>query len=68
MSRLANTLPSGFVRIHRSAIVSVPHVRETRDLPNRELEVVLDTGARLRASRTHADALRRALGALATHH
>jgi DNA-binding LytR/AlgR family response regulator len=66
MSRLSTGLGRGLVRIHRSTIVNVARVRETVSLPNRELEVTLHNGVRLRASRTYADGLRAALGAGAT--
>lgn len=61
MSRLSTGLGRGLVRIHRSTIVNVARVRETVSLPNRELDVILHNGVRLRASRTYADDLRAAL-------
>jgi hypothetical protein len=64
MTRLASGLTPGLVRIHRSTIVNLSRVRETVDLPNRELDVILRNGVRLRASRTYADGLRVALGSL----
>lgn len=51
-----------YLRIHRSAIVRVDHVREVHPRPNNELEVVLGDGTRLRASRTYSDRLKAALG------
>lgn len=62
MSRIDSGLAPGLLRIHRSTIVNVSRVSETHALPNRELEVVLRNGVRLRASRTYADRLRSALG------
>lgn len=46
-----------FVRIHRGTIVNVDRIRELVPLFHGEYEVVLDNGARLRASRTYASAL-----------
>lgn len=54
----ARLLPPRFVRIHRSTIVNVEHIRELEPLPNREYLVVLRSGTRLRSSRSYDDALR----------
>lgn len=63
MSSLETTLPAGtHVRIHRSTIVNVSRVRTLKQLPNTEYGVVLTNGVTLRASRSYADRLRRALG------
>jgi two-component system, LytTR family, response regulator len=54
----ARLAPTRFVRIHRSTIVNVEHVRELKPLLNREFLVVMRSGARLRASRTFDESLR----------
>lgn len=61
LSRIAEAHVPGFVRIHRSTIVNGTRVAELRMLRNRELEVTLRSGVKLRASRTYADDLRRSL-------
>jgi hypothetical protein len=61
MNRLASVLNGNLVRIHRSTIVNVGRVAETVALPNRDVEVTLRNGIRLRASRTYADRLRAAI-------
>ncbi|MBI3790063.1 MAG: LytTR family transcriptional regulator [Gemmatimonadetes bacterium] len=59
----ASTLPAHrYVRIHRSTIVRVALVRELVPRPNREYDVVLRGGVRLRASRRYAEQLCLALG------
>jgi two-component system LytT family response regulator len=53
MASLAEQLaPHGFVRIHRTAIVNAARVVRLRPAGSGEYEAVLDTGARLRVSRT----------------
>jgi len=42
-----------FVRVHRSAIVNLDHVRELRGLPAGDAELGLSTGVAVRVSRTH---------------
>ncbi|MDB4912094.1 MAG: LytTr DNA-binding region, partial [Gemmatimonadetes bacterium] len=54
----ARLLPPRFVRIHRSTIVNVEHIRALEPMPNREYLVVLRSGVRLRSSRSYDDALR----------
>jgi two-component system LytT family response regulator len=54
----ARLAPPRFVRIHRSTLVNVEHVRELRPLLNRELLVVMRSGAQLRSSRTFDESLR----------
>jgi len=52
IKELANTLdPSRFVRVHRSAIVNIDHVREIVREGRSEGSVVLQNGQRLRMSR-----------------
>ncbi|HEU5219905.1 MAG TPA: LytTR family DNA-binding domain-containing protein [Gemmatimonadales bacterium] len=51
---LATRLPAGqFARVHRSAIVSIPHVREARVTATGEHELVMQDGARIPVSRSH---------------
>jgi two-component system, LytTR family, response regulator len=54
----ARLTSSRFVRIHRSTIVNVEHIRELEPMPNREYVVVMRNGTQLRSSRSHDDALR----------
>ena len=49
--------PTHFVRIHRSAIVNVRHVREILPQVNREAIVILDDGTQLKLSRSYRDRL-----------
>jgi two-component system, LytTR family, response regulator len=44
--------PNVFLRIHRSAIVNLHHVREIKNEANGEATVLLDTGDRVRMSRS----------------
>jgi two-component system LytT family response regulator len=53
---------SGFVRIHRSALVNVERVRELRPLSKGEFTVVLLDGTELKLSRNYRSALERLLG------
>jgi two-component system, LytTR family, response regulator len=52
---------SGFLRIHRSAIVRLDRIATVSSLPNRDCEVVLRNGTKLRVSRTYSDHLRKML-------
>jgi two-component system LytT family response regulator len=62
MTAMEESLPATrHVRIHRSTIVNVARVRTLKPLPNTEYDVVLSNGVTLRASRSYADKLRRAL-------
>jgi two-component system LytT family response regulator len=56
-SLAAELEPAGFVRVHRSAIVNLQHVREIRSGPTGDHEVVLSSGAVARLSRTWKDAV-----------
>jgi two-component system LytT family response regulator len=51
-----------FVRIRRSAIVNINRVRELQPMFHGEFVVVLQSGRRLRCSRTYANELIEALG------
>ena len=57
--------PAGFCRIHRTAIVNLARVRSLSAGEDGELEVVLQGGARLPASRRYRAALEARLGARA---
>jgi two-component system LytT family response regulator len=63
LTAIAAELPAGqFVRVHRSAIVNVARISELQPLTNGDYSIRLVSGARLRLSRTHRDALARRLG------
>jgi two-component system, LytTR family, response regulator len=62
MAQMETRLGTGFLRIHRSAIVNAARIRELRPQPNGEFVVILHTGLELRASRGYADRLRAAIG------
>ena len=63
MTHMESALPAEqHVRIHRSTIVNVARIQTLKALPNAEYDVVLTSGARLRASRSYVDRLRRLLG------
>ena len=49
--------PDQFTRIHRTAIVNIDRVREVRPEEGGDFEVVLESGASVRMSRTYRDAL-----------
>jgi two-component system LytT family response regulator len=54
MASLAEQLgPLGFARIHRTAIVNSARVVRLQPRRNGQYEVLLDTGLRLRVSRTY---------------
>lgn len=58
MVGLADELtPRGFARIHRSAIINAARVVRLQPRRNGQYEVVLDTGIRLRVSRTYRGAV-----------
>jgi DNA-binding LytR/AlgR family response regulator len=63
-SLAAQWAPAGFVRIHRSVLVSLPHVQELRTDGGRC--VVLVAGAELVVARRHTRELRELLTGLAT--
>ncbi len=46
-----------FVRIQRSAIISIPHIKELRALFNGEFEVVLNGGVKIASSRRYRENL-----------
>lgn len=49
--------PEEFVRIHRSAILQLDRIKDLRSLTNRDCELTLRDGTRLRASRTYSPSL-----------
>jgi two-component system LytT family response regulator len=62
LQRLASRLdPRRFPRIERGAIVNLDRIRELRPAFHGDLDVVLTTGERLRATRTYASALQERL-------
>jgi len=54
--------PARFLRIHRSTLVNIEHVREVHPLFHGDAEVILRDGTRLALSRRFRDAARQALG------
>jgi two-component system LytT family response regulator len=63
MNRLESELPPDlFVRVHRSAIVSMAWVREIRPLTKGEALIVLKSGAEVKSSRTYRGGVRALLG------
>lgn len=57
-----NLKPSGFARIHRSTIVNLERVTEFRTSDHRDFTVVLESGERLRLSRTYREDVEERLG------
>jgi two-component system LytT family response regulator len=58
MARLAEQLgPHGFARVHRTTIVNVARIVRLRPAGNGEYEATLDTGVRVRVSRTYRSTL-----------
>jgi two-component system, LytTR family, response regulator len=50
--------------VHRSSIVNIKFIRETRSLLNGDYVLVLKNGNEIRASRTYRERLRSVLGKL----
>jgi two-component system LytT family response regulator len=64
---LETQLPAArFVRVHRSAIVSLPHIREVRLLSKGEALIKLVNDSAVRASRSYTDAVHRITQGLKT--
>ncbi len=62
LKNLQSTLdPSRFVRVHRSAIVNIAHVREVRPRQSGDSDIELDSGRVVSLSRRYREALDRAL-------
>ncbi len=58
ISRLATQLdPARFLRIHRSMIVSIKHIKEMQPLFHGDYEIVLKDGTKLTSSRSYRDKL-----------
>jgi two-component system LytT family response regulator len=51
------------MRIHRSTIINLQHIREVRSLQSGDAMVVLSDGTALGISRTYRDAIHRHFGA-----
>ncbi|GGY37863.1 LytR/AlgR family response regulator transcription factor [Parvularcula lutaonensis] len=63
ISALEKQLPDDrFVRIHRSTIIARGHVREARLLAKGEAMITLDTGIKVRASRSYRKVIRELTG------
>jgi Response regulator of the LytR/AlgR family len=63
MKHMESRLPGhAFVRIHRSAIVNLDHVRELQPWFHGEYIVILNDGTKLTASRAYAPRLRQLIG------
>jgi two-component system LytT family response regulator len=58
--------PKRFFRIHRSAIVNAPHVREVRSTGDGRYNIYLDGGKALRMGRTHREILEKLLSGIAS--
>ncbi|WPP50083.1 LytR/AlgR family response regulator transcription factor [Catalinimonas niigatensis] len=59
MKNMENNLPkTQFVRIHKSSIINLTHLREMGSSAQGEFEVLLDTGLRLKVSRNYKEQLR----------
>jgi two-component system, LytTR family, response regulator len=54
--------PEQFVRVHRSAIVNILHIKEMEPVFKGEYLIRLHTGARVSSSRTYTERLRNACG------
>jgi two-component system LytT family response regulator len=66
LSELAERLdPAGFVRVHRSHIVAIRHIRALSARPHGEYDIHLASGRRVHASRAHRSTVRLLLSRLA---
>ena len=55
MDKLEKRLPSRFVRIHRSSIVNIDHIKEMQSLDSGDYEVTMHNGKRLSLSRRYRE-------------
>jgi two-component system LytT family response regulator len=63
LDQLENELdPAAFIRVHRSAIVSLQDIRGLERVGTRSTVAILRSGSRIPVSRSRRDALVRALG------
>ena len=54
--------PARFVRVHRSHVVNLDHVKQMRPFDHRRLEIWLDDGSKVVASRAGSQRLREIAG------
>lgn len=54
--------PDDFVRVHRSHVVNLAHVKSIRRYDDRRLEILMDDGTEILASRAGSKALREMIG------
>jgi two-component system LytT family response regulator len=60
---LAESLePNGFIRVHRSAIVNVSHVRQIEPLSSGDQRLTLSDGTAVKVSRTYRASVAGAVG------
>ena len=64
MAALQETLPGSFIRVHRSNLVNIAFVKQTKSLLNGDYSLLMHNGLQIRASRTYREKLRSALGKL----
>lgn len=60
-SLITETLPTGFIRIHKSTIVNLAHITKLEPLPNSEYNAILINQKSLKVSRTYSRSLKNRL-------